>query len=70
MPHWSALGLVILVHCSMPQQVGVEAKARETKEERVNKTACMPGTYDKNIFIDDEKGMLIPTQVSRDMRGG
>ena len=29
---------------------------------------CMPGTYDKKIFIDDEKAMLIPPQVSRDIR--
>ena len=30
----------------MLQQMGVEAKARET-EDRVNTTTCMPGTYDK-----------------------
>jgi len=54
----------------MLQQMGVEAKARATEEDRVNTTTCMPGTYDKKIFIDDEKAMLIPTQVSRDIRGG
>ena len=48
---------------------GVEAKARATEEDRVNTTTCMPGTYDKKIFIDDEKAMLIPTQVSRHIRG-
>ena len=66
------LGLVLLVHCSMilVQQMGVEAKARATEEDRVNTTTCMPGTYGKKIFIDDEKAMLIPTQVSRDIRGG
>ena len=30
----------------------------------------MPGTYEKKIFIEDEKAMLIPTQVTRDTRGG
>ena len=30
----------------------------------------MPGTYDKKISIDDEKAMLIRTQVSRDIPGG
>ena len=40
------------------------------KEGRVNTTTCMPGTYDKNIFIGDEKAVLIPTQVSRDILGG
>ena len=63
MAHASALGLVLLVYCSMLQQMGVEAKARATEEDRVNTTTCMPGTYDKKIFIDDEKAMLIPTQV-------
>ena len=53
----------------MLQQMGVEAKARAT-EDRVNTTTCMLGTYDKKIFIDDEKAMLIPTQVSRDIRVG
>ena len=52
------------------QQMGVEAKARATEEDRVNTTTCMPGTYDKKIFIDDEKATLIPTQVSRGTRGG
>ena len=52
------------------QQRGVEAKARATEEDRVNATTCMPGAYDKKIFIDDEKAMLIPTQVARDIPGG
>ena len=48
MAHVSALGLVLLlVYCSMLQQMGVEAKARATEEARVNATTCMPGTYDK-----------------------
>ena len=53
----------------MLQQMGVEAKARATEEDRVNTTTCMPGTYDKKV-INDEKAMLIPTQVPRDKRGG
>ena len=65
MAHVSALGLVILVCCSMLQQMDVESE-----EDRVNTTTCMPGTYDKKIFIDDEKAMLIPNQVSLDIRGG
>ena len=69
MAHVSALGLVLLVYCSMLQQMGVEAKARATEEDRVNTTTSMPGTYDKKIFVDDEKAMLI-TQVSRDVWGG
>ena len=64
MAHVSALGLAFLVYCSMLQQMGVEAKVWATEEGRVNTTTCMPGTYDKNS-IDDEKAMLIPTQVSR-----
>ena len=54
----------------MLQQMGVEVKARATEEDRVNTTTCMPGTYDEKIFINDEKAMLIPIQVSRDIRGG
>ena len=65
-----ALGLVLVVYCRMLQQMGVEAKARATEEDRVNTTTCMPGTYDTKIFVDNEKAMLIPTQVSRDVRGG
>ena len=53
----------------MLQQMGVQAKTRATEEDRVNTTTFMPSTYDKKIFIDDEKAMLISTQVSRDMRG-
>ena len=52
------------------QQMGVEAKTQATEEDRVNTTTCMSGTYDKKIFIDDEKAMLISTQVSRDKRCG
>ena len=69
MAHVSVLGLVLLVYCSMLQKMGVETIARAT-EDRVNTTTCMPDTYDKKIFIDDEKAMLIPTQVTRDIRGG
>ena len=70
MAHVSALGLVLLVRCSMLQQMDVEAEARATEEDRVNTTTCMPGTCDNKILIDDEKAMLILTQVSRDIRGG
>ena len=71
MAHVSALGLFFFVYyCSMLHQMGVKARARATEEDRVNTTTCMPGTYDKKVFIDDEKAMLIPTQVSRDIRGG
>ena len=45
MAHVSALDLVLLVFCSMLQQMVVEAKARATEEDRVNTTTCMPGTY-------------------------
>ena len=38
MTHVSALDLVLL------QQMGVEAKARATEEDRVNTTTCMSGT--------------------------
>ena len=65
MAHVSALDLVLL----RIQQMGVEAKARAA-EDRVNTTTCMPDTYDKKIFIDGEKATLIPTQLSRDTRGG
>ena len=57
------------VYSSMLQQMGVEAKARAT-DDRVNTTTYMPGTYDKKIFIDDEKAMPIPAQVSRNIQGG
>ena len=70
MAHVSAFGLVLLIYCSVLQQMGVEAKTQATEEDRVNTTTCMSGTYDKKIFIDDEKAMLIPTQVCRDVRGG
>ena len=71
MAHVSALGLVLVVYCSMLEQMGVEAKAWATEEDRVTTTTCMPGTYDKKIIIDDdEKATLISTQVSRDTRGG
>ena len=32
---------------SVLQQMGVEAKARATEEERVNKATCTPGTYEQ-----------------------
>ena len=70
MAHVSALGLVLLVYYGTLQQMGVEAKARVTGEDRVTTTTCMPGTYDTTIFIDDEKATLIPTQNSRDIPGG
>ena len=60
MAHVSALGLVLLVYCSVLQQMGVEGKARAAEEDRANTTTCMPGTYDKTNF-DDEKATLIPT---------
>ena len=41
MAHVSALGLVLLAYCRMLQQMGVEAKARATEEDRVNTTICM-----------------------------
>ena len=53
----------------MLQQMGVEAKARAIEEDQVNTATCMPGTNEK-ISIDDEMAMLIPTHVSRDIRGG
>ena len=68
MANVSALGLVLLVYCSMLQQIGVDAKARAT-EDHVNTTTCMPGIYDKKIIIDDEKAMLTPTYVSGDIKG-
>ena len=46
MAHVSALGLVILVYCSMIQLMGVETKARVPEEDRANTTTCMPGTFD------------------------
>ena len=55
MAHVSALGLVLLVYCSMIQQMGVETKARVPEEDRANTTTCMPGTYDKRW-----KAMLTP----------
>ena len=45
MAHMSALGLVLFVYCGMLQQMGAEAKARAREEDRVNTTACTPGTY-------------------------
>ena len=69
MDHVSALGLAVLVCYSMLQQMGVEAKARAIEEDQVNTATCMPGTNEK-ISIDDEMAMLIPTHVSRDIRGG
>ena len=51
MAHVSALGLVLLVYCSMLQQMGLEAKARATEEDRVNTTtwhACLVHTIKKS----------------------
>ena len=70
MAHGLALGLVLLVYYSMLQRVGVEVKARVTGEDRVNTTTSIAGTYNRKIFIDDEKAMLIPTNVPRYIRGG
>ena len=56
----SALGLVLVVYCSMLQQMGIEVKARATEEDRVNTTTCMPGTSDQKIFIDDERPFSSP----------
>ena len=53
----------------MLQQMSVEVKARAT-EDQVNTNTWMLDTYDKAIFIDDEKIMLIPTHISRDIQGG
>ena len=61
--------LACITVTGMLQQMGVEAKALAT-EDRVNTTSCTPGTYVEKIFIDDEEAMLIPNQVSRDIRGG
>ena len=70
MARMSALSLVLLAYWSMLEQMGVEAKARATEEDRVNTTTCIPGTYDKKYFFDDEKATLIPTQAFRVIRGG
>ena len=59
MAHVPALGLVLLVYCSMLQQIGVEAKARAT-EDRVNTITCMPGTYDKKNLHRRRKGHAHP----------
>ena len=56
MAHVSALGLVLLVYWSTLQQMGVEAKARATEEDRMNTTTCMPGTYDKKNLHRRRKG--------------
>ena len=40
--------------------MGVEAKARATKEDRVNTTTCMPGTYDKKNLHRRRKGHAHP----------
>ena len=59
MAHVPALGLVLLVYCSMLQQMSVEAKVRAT-EDRVNTTTCMPGTYDKKNLHRRRKGHAHP----------
>ena len=48
---------------------GGQRPGNRRKEDRVNTTTCMPGTYHKKIF-DDEKAMLIPTQIYCDIRCG
>ena len=40
-------------------------RKRSIEHDHMHACAC-----DKQIFIDDEKAMLIPTQVSRDIQGG
>ena len=45
MAHVSALGLVLLVCCSMLQQMGVEVIAPATEEDRVSTTTCMHDWY-------------------------
>ena len=60
MAHVSALGLVILVYCSMLQQMNVEAKAGATEEDPVNTTTCMPGTYDKKYPLTTKRSCSSP----------
>ena len=60
MAHVSALGLVLSVYCSMLQQMGVEAKARATEEDRVNMNTCVPGTYDKKNLHRRREGHAHP----------
>ena len=50
MAHVSALGLVLLVYCSMLQQMGVEAKGRATEEKKIEWTrphACLVHTINR-----------------------
>ena len=44
----------------MLQQMGVEAKARATEEDRVNTTARMPGTNDEKNLHRRRKGHAHP----------
>ena len=60
MAHVSALDLVLLVYCSMLQQMGAEAKARATEEDRVNTNTCMPGTHDKKNLRRRREGHAHP----------
>ena len=60
MAHVSALGLVILMYCSILQQMGVEAKARATEEDRVYTTTCMPGIYDKKSASTTKRSCSSP----------
>ena len=70
MAHVSALGLVLLMYCSMLQKMGVEANAR-ANSRRSSEHDHMHAWYIRSkIFTDDEKAMLIPTQVSRYIRVG
>ena len=62
MAHVSALGLVLVVYCSMLEQMGVEAKAWATEEDGVNTTTCMPGTYDQQNLVDDKRPCSSPPE--------
>ena len=70
MAHVSALGLDLLVYCSMPQQMSVEAMARATEEDRVNTTTYMPGTYDQKNIHPRWKRHPHPHPSCREIRGG
>ena len=73
MAHMSALGLVLFVYCvCYSRWVRRPKPGQQKKIVWTRPHACMSGisTYDKKIFVDDEKAMLIPTQVSRDIQGG
>ena len=44
----------------MLQQMGVEAKARATEEDRMNTTTCVLDTYDKKNLHRRRKGHAHP----------